>query len=47
VIGRSGATLSFAGSRGESRLEGRKLAWCKADPGKDTFDVARLLRSGQ
>ena len=27
--------------------EGRKLARCKADPEEDTFDEARLLRSGQ
>ena len=27
--------------------EGRKLARCKADPEEDTFDEARLSRSGQ
>ena len=27
--------------------EGQKLARCKADPEEDTFDKARLLRSGQ
>jgi len=47
AIGRSGATLSFAGSWGESRCEGRKLVWYRVDPEEDTFDVTRLLHSSQ
>jgi len=29
------------------RCGGQKLTWCKADPEGETFDVARLLHSGQ
>jgi len=29
------------------RREGQRLTWCEADPEGETFDVARLLHSGQ
>jgi len=29
------------------RCEGQRLTWCEADPEGETFDVARLLHSGQ